>query len=58
LQPYVLLSAAGGVITMLSLATAVRLAGGGWSKGDLRRRSSPVREPKRHPLDPDLEDDS
>jgi hypothetical protein len=55
---YVLLSAAGGVITMLGLATAVRLAGGGWSKGDVRRRSAPVSEPKRHPLDPDPVDES
>jgi hypothetical protein len=55
---YVLLSAAGSVVTMLGLATVLRLAGGGWSKGDVRRRSSPVNQPQRHPLDPDPEDDS
>jgi hypothetical protein len=54
---YVLLSAGGGSLVMLGLATVVRLRGDGWHKGDLLGRATIPRQPKRHPLDPDPEDE-
>jgi hypothetical protein len=55
---HVLMAAAGGAVTLLGVAAKIRLAGDGWSKGDPRGSAMPTREPKRHPLDPDPEDDS
>lgn len=54
---YVLLSAGGGSLVMLALAAVVRLRGDGWHKGDLRGLATRPQQPKRHPLDPDPEDE-
>jgi hypothetical protein len=54
---YVLLSAGGGSLVMLALAVVVRLRGDGWHKGDLLGGATKRDKPKRHPLDPDPEDE-
>ena len=54
---YVLLSAGGGSLVMLGLATVVRLRGDGWHKGDFLGSATKRDKPQRHPLDPDPEDE-
>jgi len=50
--------AAGGVALLLGLAVAIRLGSDGWRKAGLRVEPQHRSEPKRHPLDPDAEDET
>jgi len=50
--------AAGGVALLLGLAVAIRLGSDGWRKAGLRVEPQHRFEPKRHPLDPDAEDET
>ena len=55
--PVILALAAGGFALIVGMAAALRRGSDGWRKSDLPVKRRRATEPKRHPLDPDPEDD-